>query len=158
MNRGSYYGNENGTLYSIEKITLAEDLTFYDFKDVKGKFFIEVLNPGINVKTEEAKTINRGKYKQSNFVELDISPYILVNCINAKIRTLYIDGSGYLNINNGRPIRLFSMEFKKADSIGYKIPKGTQFLCEFISGSTSIEDYRVLGTAVANPQIEEVSK
>ena len=150
----NYYG---GDLYSIEIATLASDLIIKDFKKIKGKFFLQFLHPSVDARTSKPKNKSKGKYKESNYLELEIPPHVIVNCVKPKIRTLYIDANGYVNIHNGRPIRLFSMEFKKANSVAYKIPKGTEFLVETLNGSTTASDFRILSTAKANPKILEVA-
>lgn len=154
MNTKNFYG---GQLYSLEKITLAEDLIFNTFENIVGKFFMEIITPGNDMGAEEIKTVNRGSYQRSNFVTLAIPAGVLFNCVRPSIRPLFIDANGYVNINNGRPIRVFAMEFKEPTSTGYKIPKGTEFLVEFITGSTSLEDYRIMGTSDPYPVVEEIT-
>ena len=153
MNNNNYYG---GDLYSVERATLAEDLIFKEITDIKAKFFVEIMTPGNELGSTEVKVINRSGYKKSNYITLDIPASILFNCVSPTIRTLYVDESGYINTNHGRPIRIFSMDFKNAKSTSYKIPKGTEFLIEFITGSTSAEDCRIIGTYESNPKILEV--
>ena len=155
MNLRNYYDGNN--MQAIEKAELAEDITFKSFEEVvEGKFFIKIMTPGNKIGYDEPKIVNRGGFKQSNFVTLKIPASVLLNCTKPTIRTLYIDANGVVNINNGRPIRLLTMDFENAKSTSYTIPKGTEFLVECISGSTTISDYRIVGTSEPNPQVLEV--
>ena len=146
-NEMNYYEQAGDNIQTMEKAVLAENLTFYTLEAVMGKFFIPSTTPGIE--TENATNKKTRKYTQSNYIELAIPPHILLMFMKPKIIPVKdikhnpnvccdecdemrhtITGANYiLGFNSDK----------------FTIPKGTEFLIEFLGGHMEIDHIAILG-------------
>ena len=146
-NEMNYYEQANNSIQTIEKAVLAENITFSDIEAVMGKFFIPSITPSIE--TQNVTNKKTTKYTQSNYVELAIPPHILLMFMNPKIvpvkdikhnPVVYSDECNEIkhSITDVNYILGFT-------SNKFTIPKGTEFLIEFLGGRIEIDYIAILG-------------
>ena len=147
MNEMNYYENANDNIQTIEKAVLAENLTFSALEAVEGKFFIPSTTPSIE--TENATTKKTNKYTQSNYVELVIPPHILLMFMNPKLVPITnikhnpsqcTPESSTLNHTITGVNYILGFATNK-----FTIPKGTEFLIEFLGGHMEIDHISIVG-------------
>jgi hypothetical protein len=142
MSDRSYKGYYETTYQtSIEKAILAEDIEFSSISNVKGKFFLPVMTPELDL--TEAKVQMNGTRETSNFIYLNIPAYLLFQFMIPSIESV----SGNLSIKNTNlevvdEINNLTLTFK---SNKFTIPKGTTFLVEFLGGNFTIDKTCIIG-------------
>lgn len=146
-NEMNYYEQAGDNIQTIEKAVLAENLTFSALEAVMGKFFIPSTTPSID--TENATDKKTTKYTQSNYVELAIPAHILLMFMKPKIIPVNDIKHNPVICSNG----CSEMKHTIADAnyiLGFSsnkftIPKGTEFLIEFLGGHMEIDHIAILG-------------
>ena len=163
INEMTYY--ENDDIPTIEKAILAETLKFSTLEPIEGKFFIPATIPSID--TEELTTKKNAKYTESNYVELVIPPHLLLMFMKPQIVpvTDFIDKLKHIPEKCeeeceelGHKITGNKIEFVKYgpcrnkikyvlgfESNSFSIPKGTEFLIEFLGGHMEIDHMAIIG-------------
>lgn len=116
---------EQSSFPAIEKVTLAEDLTFKNLSDIEGKFFMDLMTPTMD--TDYVIERDYGKYQKTNYINLTIPAYLLLSFMKGEIT---MSGSG--------PVITFPTSY-------FTIPKGTEFTAAFIGGIPMIERLSILG-------------
>ena len=167
MTYENYYENPQVIL---EKVVLAKKIVVpngYTPAPLKGKFFIDVLTPVIDMGKGKPREIvvpgaplqamvnsNFEGYKPTvrthkirNYIELDIPTYMQFEwCYHQKFIT---DIYGSITTHSVEHIHGSELhphtEKVRVDFKGFKIPKGTTFLVAGINGSTKFEDLRIIG-------------
>lgn len=151
VNEMMYY--ENDDIPTIEKAVLAETLKFSTLEAVEGKFFIPVTTPSID--TEELTTKKNAKYTESNYVELVIPPHLLLMFMKPQIVPVadFVDKLKHTPEKceedckeldhkiTGNKIK-YVLGF---ESNSFSIPKGTEFLIEFLGGHMEIDHIAIIG-------------
>lgn len=129
MNEMNYYENANDSIKTIERAILAETISFNSLESINGKFFIPSIMPSLEMDNATDKKTN--ELTKSNYLELSIPGYILTMFMNPKL----------IPVNNMENIK-FILGF---DSNEFVIPKGTEFLIEFVGGLVDSELISVIG-------------
>lgn len=151
VNEMTYY--ENDDIPTIEKAVLAETLKFSTLEAVEGKFFIPATTPSIDI--EELTTKKNAKYTESNYVELVIPPHLLLMFMKPQIVPVadFVDKLKHIPEKceeeceeldhkiTGNKIK-YVLGF---ESISFSIPKGTEFLIEFLGGHMEIDHIAIIG-------------
>lgn len=151
VNEMNYYEQED--VQTIEKAVLAEDLKFNKLEAVEGKFFIPSTTPSID--TEELSSKKTSKYTESNFVEIVIPPHLLLMFMKPQIipledfvKQLNHDpktcGDGCNELNH----KMVGSKIKSIlgfEQDNWVVPKGTEFLIEFLGGHMEIEHIALIG-------------
>lgn len=133
----NYYEQE--TYPTIERAILAETVTSEGFKDVKGKFFLKVMTPGVQTQTVDTKIENG--VQSSNFVELTIPAYLLLSFANPRIEPMGHtpnDGEYDHKAESGNSCVL------TLSASNITIPKDSIFLVEFLGGNMEISSAAVI--------------
>lgn len=152
----NYY--ENDSIQTIEKAILAEKLVFTGLAPVEAKFFIPSTTPSLET-SGNAKVSTSGKYTQANYIELVIPTQILLMFTNPKL--IEIEDIKH----NPSKCGVDCSELKHTStsckyvlgftSNKFTIPKGTEFLVEFLGGDMKIENMVIVGvyslTATTTP-------
>ena len=151
INEMMYY--ENDDIPTIEKAILAETLKFSTLEPIEGKFFIPATTPSID--TEELTTKKNAKYTESNYVELVIPPHLLLMFMKPQIVpvTDFIDKLKHTPEKCeeeceelGHKITDNKIKYVLGfESVSFSIPKGTEFLIEFLGGHMEIDHMAIIG-------------
>lgn len=151
MNEMNYY--EQDDVQTIEKAVLAETLEFSKLEAVEGKFFIPSTTPSIETKEMSAKQI--GKYTESNYMELIIPPHLLLMFMKPQIvpveefvKQIEHDPEKCGESCNKLSHKIVDNEIKFIlgfESNEFSIPKGTEFLIEFLGGHMEIDHIAIVG-------------
>lgn len=147
-NEMNYYEQASDNIQTIEKAVLAENLTFYNLEALMGKFFIPSTTPSID--TENVMNKKTRKYTQSNYVDLVIPPHILLMFMKPKIvpvkdiihNPTECGGENCTEMRHTITGINYILGF---DSDKFTIPKGTEFLIEFLGGHMEIDHIAILG-------------
>lgn len=151
INEMNYYEQED--VQTIEKAVLAEALKFNRLEAVEGKFFIPSTTPSID--TEEMSSKKTSKYTESNFVELVIPPHLLLMFMKPQIvsledivKQLNHDPNTCGNDCNELKHKMIGNKIKCI--LGFEqdtwvVPKGTEFLIEFLGGHMEIDHIALIG-------------
>lgn len=121
---------EHNEFKAIERAILEEDIIFTSLDNLVGKFYIPSMMPSVDI-SEGVKLQTNGKYQTSNYVCLTIPAYIVMQFILPSLT----------NINTTDTT--INLEFSK--NTEYTIPKGTEFLIEFIGGFMAIDKTCIVG-------------
>lgn len=139
---------EDNDIKTLEKAILAENVTFTGLEPIKAKFFVPSTTPG--VETVDAKTKNAGKYSQSNYIDLVISPQILLMFMNPKFVPIEsikhnpskCNAEGCTTLNHTSSNCKYILGFTANKFI---IPKGTEFLIGYLGGLVEIDKIAIIG-------------
>lgn len=135
----SYY-NQN-SVNTIEKVILAEDLTFSSFDSVYGKFFIPSSTPSLEM--ENATEKKTSKYTSSNYIELPIPTHFLIMFMQPQIVPVedidHTEEPMEHIINGGIK---YILGFSAST---FSIPKGTEFLIECLGGEMELDNMSIVG-------------
>lgn len=134
-----YYSQSN--VNTIEKVILAEDITFSSFNSVYGKFFIPSSTPSLDM--ENAVERKTSKYTSSNYIELPIPTHFLMMFMNPQIIPVeninhYEEPMEHL-IDGGIN---YILGFKENE---FTIPKGSEFLIECLGGEMELDNMSIVG-------------
>lgn len=151
VNEMQYY--EQDDVQTIEKAVLAEDLEFSKLSAIEGKFFVPSTIPSIE--TEEMSTKKTAKYTESNYIELVIPPHLLLMFMNPQIVPVkdLVDKLKHDPRKCGPDCETLDHEIlgnKIKYLLGFEqntwiIPKGTEFLIEFLGGHMEIDHMAIVG-------------
>ena len=140
-----YYDSQS--IQSIEKAILAESVSFSTIEPIMGKFFIPATTPSLD--TEEAKTKKSRGYTQTNYVDIVIPPHMLLMFMNPVIIPLNKIKHNPEKCSEEAEKQIheytnceYIMGFK---SNKFTIPKGTEFLVEFLGGVLELDKIAIIG-------------
>lgn len=160
MNEMNYYEQASDNIQTIEKAILAENLTFSNLEAVEGKFFIPSTTPGVD--TENIVNKKTTKYTQSNYVELTIPPHILLMFMKPRLVSIKDlkhspkkCGDESIELNHTLTGINYILGFS---SNKFTIPKGTEFLIEFLGGHMEIDHISIVGVFSLVQLREETTK
>ena len=135
---GNFY--ENGNYSAAEKATLAETVTVNGLKPVKAKFFVKVMTPAMETEDPEVKYENG--VQNSNYLEMFIPAHLLLSFADLTLESMVHmpdDGEYDHNGDSGNKI------FITSGSSSITIPKGTEFLIQFVGGSINSGAAAIIG-------------
>lgn len=142
----SYYENSSDDLKSTEKAIVAEDIEFDSLQPLVGKFFIPAITPSMD--TEEIEETTNAKFSQSNYVELTIPPYFLLMFMNpvlVPISAIRHSPSTCGDMCTSQAHRSSYNYYLGFKTNKFKIPKGTEFLIEFLGGYVELDKIAIIG-------------
>ena len=140
-------GIENDNIQTIEKAILAENLTFSTLEAVEGKFFIPSTTPSMDSDNATAKKSN--KYTQSNYIELVIPPHLLLMFMKPQlvpVQNIKHNPSKCTTDSSILNHKILGINYILGFSTNtFTIPKGTEFLIDFLGGDMEIDKISIIG-------------
>lgn len=128
---------EQKTFPCIEKVELAEDVTFSSIHDINAKFYMKLMTPNIDTTKIIEKT--SGEYQQTNYIILPIPGYLLLSFMKPSLGRVVTNEEDDKNESeNDKYVFVFS-------SNKFTIPKGTEFLVEFVGGDLKMTKICIVG-------------
>lgn len=130
---------EKKEINSIETVVLAEDLKFSSIAPIKGKFYLNVMEPTVDKSATSKRlkpqpsssghigNLNMRNYTNTNYIELEIPSFILQAYIKAK------------------PVQVNGMWVMGLPGSSFTIPKDTQMLVEYLGGETKTSKIKIIG-------------
>jgi len=138
MSETSFY--EQDSFPTIEQAILAEDIEFSEIENIEAKFYIRVMTP--TVETSEPTKRSQGGVTKSNYVQLVIPGFMLLQYIHLKKEECFVEIDGekyYVEGESGNKL-IFT-----AEKESHTIPKGTIFFIEFLGGDMEVEKAYIVG-------------
>jgi hypothetical protein len=121
---------EQSRVSNIEKLILASPVKATSPIDTKGQFYLPSFNP-IDTLANRSKPVYNKATTQTNYVELLIPGYMLLAFMKPSIKQATIAKLGKVNL--------------VTVAANQVIPKGTEFLGEYIGGERKLEALRIVG-------------
>lgn len=133
-----YYEQNNDDIRSIEKAVLAQDVSFNAITPLEANFFIPSITPGMD--TDQIIEEAGSNYTKSNYIPLVIPPHFLLLFMNLKLVPI-----SSIDDSNGDSHSCSTGYFLGTTTTQFKIPKGTEFLIEFLGGNMEIDKISIVG-------------
>lgn len=133
-----YYEQNNDNIKTIEKAVLAKDVSFSSIAPVEGNFFIPAIMPGME--TDQIVEETNSNYTKTNYVPLVIPPQFLLLFMNLRLVPI-----SSIEDSNDDSHSCSTGYFLGTNSRSFKIPKGTEFLIEFLGGNMELDKISIVG-------------